>query len=70
MWNLNSASSPRGQTDENGAFIIVNVPTGRYGVLVNDQSKWGAVNTSAGAELIISVTAGRITDIGTGLVTW
>lgn len=67
-WVFDFQNSPRGQADHKGAFFI-NVPPGRYGILFFEgsttASPGGVVSDDAGQELIIKVTAGQITDIGT-----
>lgn len=55
----------RASTDENGIFIINNVPEGRYGLIVDLVTQAYLLDTPEGNQSIIfSVTNGRTTDLG------
>ncbi len=68
MWQFDFQNSPRGQSDDKGAFIISDVTPGTYGILVfensNTSSPSAVVSDNAGKELIIKVAPGQVSDIG------
>lgn len=56
----------RAYTDENGNFTVYNVPEGRYGVILDLVTQAYLLDTPDGTQsVLISVTNGKITDLGT-----
>lgn len=55
----------RGVTDENGKFVIMNIPEGRYGLILDIITQAYLLDTPDGSQsLLFSVTNGQTTDLG------
>ncbi len=56
----------RGSTDENGNYIVHNVPAGRYGLILDLVTRAYLLDTPDGTQsVILTVKNGEITDVGT-----
>ncbi len=59
------AAAPSTITDENGAFVLEDVPPGRYGLVLDIvMSSFLLFDEGSGDPLFVEVTAGEITDVG------
>lgn len=63
---INQPTAPQGITDENGHFMIFNIPPGRYilAVLVPPQSILGLLHPDTGEDFIIELAAGQALNLG------
>jgi ABC-type Fe3+-hydroxamate transport system substrate-binding protein len=65
LYGLDSGSAPRTAVDEDGRFVFVDVPPGRYVVVVwNSLSPLLARDPDSGEPLDIRLAAGQVIDLG------
>jgi hypothetical protein len=63
---MDRVRSPRANTDGQGRFVFTNVPPGRYGFVLDVVTNSYLLHQpDTGESLVISVTPGKATDLGT-----
>ncbi len=67
---LDEAGGVGGVTNDNGEFAIVNVPPGRYVILlIVEEGVSVAIVDANGTEKVVELSADKLTDIGTARIT-